>query len=133
MKLNKLAEKFSDEQVELDEDMAEILDEVTKKIGENEPTEPRLGNENEPVKPIDEAEDEVSFAVFKNKIRHECLFNKILKQMRINFYEDASMMIMYQGVRTNTLGRLRSNGIHTIYRSAIKKQLNDILELKIKI
>ena len=129
MKLNKLAEKFSEEVVE-PEIMEEILDEVTNDIKEV-PTKDIIVPADEVL--VELVEDEVSFAVFKNKIRHECLFNKILKQMRINFYEDASMMIMYQGVRTNTLGRLRSNGIHTIYRSAIKKQLNDILELKIKI
>ena len=138
MDLGNLAEKLAEDKKKVDELAKELED---KKKEKNQASNSDLEDElklkvniqkEELEIKVDKKEESVTFAVFKKKIRDACMFDKILKQVRISFYEDASQMIMYQGTRTNVIGRIKSNGRHTIYRAAVKKRLQDILDLEIK-
>jgi hypothetical protein len=49
--------------------------------------------------------------------------------MRLKWHEDATQMIVFQGVRSNVIARLRSNGQHIINRSVFKKRIQNVLDL----
>ncbi len=71
----------------------------------------------------------LTFEEFKRKVGELIFDDKILVQMKLKWYEDATQMIVFQGVRSNVIARLRSNGQHLINRSVFKKRIQEVLEL----
>jgi len=71
----------------------------------------------------------LTFEEFKRKVGDIIFDDKILVQMKLKWYEDATQMIVFQGVRSNVIARLRSNGQHVINRSVFKKRIQGVLEL----
>ena len=71
----------------------------------------------------------LTFEEFKRKVGELIFDDKILVQMKLKWYEDATQMIVFQGVRSNVIARLRSNGQHVINRSVFKKRIQEVLEL----
>jgi hypothetical protein len=70
----------------------------------------------------------LTFEAFKRLVGDLIFEDKILIQMKLKWYEDATQMIVFQGVRSNVIARLRSNGQHVINRSVFKKRIQDVLE-----
>lgn len=70
----------------------------------------------------------LTFEAFKRLVGSLIFEDKILIQMKLKWYEDATQMIIFQGVRSNVIARLRSNGQHVINRSVFKKRIQDVLE-----
>lgn len=73
-------------------------------------------------------DDLLTFEAFKRLVGDLIFEDKILIQMKLKWYEDATQMIVFQGVRSNVIARLRSNGQHVINRSVFKKRIQDVLE-----
>jgi hypothetical protein len=116
MDLKDALKEMKNKQVDLEPDMAEALDDVTKKVGKDKPEKDRT---NGPL----------TFEQFKRKVGELILEDKILLQMKLKWHEDAAQMIVFQGVRSNVIARLRSNGQHIINRSVFKKRIQAVLEL----
>lgn len=96
-------------------DLSDALKDMKKK----EEKKPEESNDNDPL----------TFEKFKRAVGDLILDDKVLIQMRLKWYEDATQMIVFQGVRSNVIARLRSNGQHVINRSVFKKRIQDVLEL----
>lgn len=75
-----------------------------------------------------EDNDLLTFEAFKRLVGDLIFEDKILIQMKLKWYEDATQMIVFQGVRSNVIARLRSNGQHVINRSVFKKRIQGVLE-----
>ena len=91
------------------------------------------GLENLKKKPEEpEDNDPLTFEQFKRKVGDIILDDKILVQMKLKWYEDATQMIVFQGVRSNVIARLRSNSQHVINRSVFKKRIQEVLELEME-
>jgi hypothetical protein len=80
---------------------------------------------------VEEEKDSLTFEGFKALVREKLNEDKILKQMRLSWHEDAHTMLIFQGVMSNSVARLRSNGVHVINRSVVKKRLQEVLDLEI--
>lgn len=89
-----------------------------------------LKNQEKIEEPIEKPKDNdlLTFEQFKRLVGDLIFEDKILIQMKLKWYEDATQMIVFQGVRSNVIARLRSNGQHVINRSVFKKRIQDILE-----
>jgi len=119
MDLKEGLENLKKNQVDLEPDMMEALNSTTEKVGKSEPSK-------------DKPDAPLSFEGFKRRIGKLILDDKILIQMRLKWYEDATTMIVFQGVRSNVIARLRSNGQHVINRSVFKKRVQEVLELEME-
>jgi len=119
MDLKDALKNMKDQQVDLEPDMAEALEETTKKVGKDKP-EKESHNLT------------MTFEGFKRKVGELIMDDKILLQMKLKWYEDATQMIVFQGVRSNVIARLRSNGQHIINRSTFKKRIAQVLELEME-
>jgi hypothetical protein len=119
MDLSDALKDMKDKQVDLEPDMAEVLEETTKKVGKDKPEKDR---DNSPL----------TFEEFKRKVGTLLLEDPILIQMKLKWYEDATQMIVFQGVRSNVIARLRSNGQHVINRSVFKKRITQVLEFEME-
>ena len=86
---------------------------------------------NKPEEPTDNGP--LTFEEFKRKVGDIIFDDKILIQMKLKWYEDAAQMIVFQGVRSNVIARLRSNGQHVINRSVFKKRIQEVLELEMEL
>ena len=103
-------------------DLKEALKDIAAKV--EEPTSDAPLEVEEPT-----GDTLLTFEDFKRKVGSLVLDDKILIQMKLKWYEDATQMIVFQGVRSNVIARLRSNGQHVINRSVFKKRIQAILEL----
>ena len=85
---------------------------------------------NMKTKPEESKDDgPLTFEEFKRKVGELIFDDKILIQMKLKWYEDATQMIVFQGVRSNVIARLRSNSQHVINRSVFMKRIQEVLEL----
>ena len=81
---------------------------------------------------VEEKQEALTFESFKRRVGDLIHNDRILERMNLKWYEDATTMIVFQGVRSNVIARLRSNGQHIINRSVFKKRVQDVLDMEME-
>ena len=74
----------------------------------------------------------IDFPTLKELIIDKLKNDRILKPLRLKVIDQGISLIIFQGVRTNVLGRINRSGKHIIGRSQLNIRLGNLLEFKIK-
>lgn len=97
-----------------EKDFKDQLKEVREQIDQNK---------SETLKPKKES---MTFDIFKKKVVELCITDNLISKMKLQFIDGADALIIYQGVRSNIVARIKRNGNHIIYRSALKKKISKL-------
>ena len=75
--------------------------------------------------------EEITFSQVKRKIINLIKTDIHLKQMYLNTFDNENTIIIYQGLKSNVLARIKENGQHIILRAVLEKKFREILNVKI--
>jgi len=80
-----------------------------------------------PVKENKQSKKALTFNIFKKKIVELGFIYHLIQKMQLNYIDNVDVLIVYQGLKSNVIARIKRNGQHIIHRAALRKKMSKLI------